>query len=97
MSAGPLKEDHIRRYMEAKGVSFKCEACGHDQFDCFDEYEEGHRFGLSKFKSGSGLASELNVAEIVYIECKHCHAIRLHNRAPLIAWVADNIEEPDED
>lgn len=86
----PLKISDIMRYLEAKGAKFECIACGHTRFNYIDESQNQVHLALLGFKFPEYDLNTTDMFGVVLISCSNCGLVRLHIRAAIADWAANN-------
>ena len=86
----PIKLPDAIRFLEAKGVSRNCPACGHDKSDLINEEGANLHFALPGFELGGYDFSRADMLGLFVITCADCGFVRLFHRAKIANWVERN-------
>ena len=87
----PVTVEDIERFFRAKGGLRPCLVCWQEAgYDTFDEVAARKRYAIFRFQFPDYGTENLEAADVILVECKHCHALRIHNRKPIVDWVHAN-------
>lgn len=85
-----ISKADVGRFLEAKGATKPCEACGSVDAGNWDEVSQNSRVVLSAPKFPGVEIFGADAFGTIMIGCNNCGAVRLHNRGVIEAWLQAN-------
>lgn len=86
----PIKLPDAIRFLEAKGISRSCPACGHDNCDLIDEQQGDLHFALPGFRFGGYDITRADMLGLFALTCVDCGFVRLFHRSVIVDWIERN-------
>lgn len=86
----PIKLSDAIRFLEAKGVSRKCPACGQDKSDLINEEGANLHFALPGFELDGYDFSRADMLGLFIVACDNCGFVRLFHRTAIASWIESN-------
>lgn len=85
-----ISKADVSRFLEAKGATKPCEACGGVNFGIWDEIGQNSRSVIAAPKFPGWEIIGADAFEAVICGCENCGATRIHNRTIIVGWLQDN-------
>jgi hypothetical protein len=85
-----ISKADVGRFLESKGATKPCEACGGVNFGIWDEIGQNSRAVIAAPKFPGMDIGGADGFEALICGCENCGAVRLHNRTIIANWLQAN-------